>query len=190
MEAKLPDIIYLRLQGPVILFFFLLFSFTIEPVSAQTGSVNVGGGIFYGTPLDDTFSTYDSGFKLDGYYTFNEVFDAGMDISIYFPTTRDSRKQSKWNLNLNGHYIFFGRKSVSVYGIAGFQFSIVRNIYIPRTSGRTFDHYSNRFIFGLNAGTGIIIPADFYSLFGEIKYTGLGLDAQIMAVTGVRFRLN
>src|SRR5699024_365082 len=141
------------------------------------GDVNIGVGLIYGSQVESI------GLKVDGYYTINENFRAGAEIGYFFPDKTTifgtEIKTNYFSIDLNGHYIFYNEDELMAYGLAGLNI-----LSISVSGGGTSNSDSE---VGLNLGAGIEYAVDFGNLFGELKFAGIGGDAdQLVIAAGVR----
>lgn len=149
---------------------------------AQEGRIQVGPGLAYGSEVENL------GISVDGYYTINEQFRAGAALIYYFPDKEEFSggeiTANYFSIDLNGNYIFHSEDQLMAYGIAGLNIlSVSVDSDIDGASGS-----SSESELGLNLGAGAEYAMDFGNLFGEIKYAGLGGDAdQLVLGVGVRF---
>src|SRR5699024_10830439 len=71
---------------------------------AQQGRMQIGPGLAYGTEVEKL------GISVDGYYTINEQFRAGLGLTYFFPESNDfsggSIDYNYFAVDLNGNYIF------------------------------------------------------------------------------------
>jgi opacity protein-like surface antigen len=139
--------------------------------SAATAQISVGGGLGYGTNIEEI------GLKVDGVYTINEDFRAGADI-IYFFVGGDV---SFWELNLNGNYIFTQDDAMTIYGLAGIN-------YARQSVSSEWGSWSNSEV-GLNIGAGLEYDLGFATIAPEIKYALSTFD-QLVVSAGLRFPIN
>lgn len=159
----------------------LLVLFSLKPVQAQEGAIQIGPGLVYGNQVERL------GLKADGTYSINEIIRAAADFTLFFPEKTDlgggNELTATWMaLNFNAHYFFYSQDELSAYGIGGLNISILR----ASISG-TSDSESE---LGLNLGAGVEYVADFGNLFGELTLAGIAGDAdQLVIGGGVRFPL-
>ncbi len=155
----------------------LVFITGSSEILAQEGTITVGPGLAYGSEVENL------GIKVDGYYTINEEFRAGLDLVYYFPETVGNTDINYFGFNINGHYIFYNEEEITAYGLAG--------INILRVKAESGNNSATDSESGLNLGAGIEYAQDFGTLFGELKLAGLGGDAdQFVVGAGVRFAIN
>lgn len=148
---------------------------------AQEGQIQIGPGLMYGSQIENL------GIKVDGYYTIDDQFRAGVDLAYYFPDNNTFGNTeittNYFAVNLNGNYIFITEKEFMAYALAGI------NILSISSSGGGGSASTSET--GLNLGAGIEYGLDFGNLFGELKLAGLGGDAdQLVLGAGVRFIIN
>ncbi|MFH5832435.1 outer membrane beta-barrel protein [Halalkalibaculum sp. DA3122] len=161
----------------------LLAVFTVSTGYAQTGEIKIGGGLIFGsgvTGIDQVDN--DLGIRVDGIYTINEEFRAGADLGFYFPHEENGFKQTVWELNFNGNYIFHSEEELLLYGLGGLNITSI-----------SFDQSSQGFTasgsdseVGLNLGGGLEYGLNFGDLFAELKYVLSDAD-QLVLGAGVRF---
>jgi opacity protein-like surface antigen len=155
----------------------LLFAFNTSTF-AQSGDLKIAPGLIYGSEIENL------GIKVDGYYRINEDFRAGIDLGYYFPDKTDfgsiTVTTNYFSINFNGNYIFHEENELMAYGLAG-----INILSISASGGGSSSSTSET---GLNLGAGVEYALDFGSLFGELKLSGLGGDAdQVVLGAGVRF---
>lgn len=157
---------------------FIILLFGSTNVFAQEGTIVVGPGLAYGSEVENL------GIKVDGYYTINEQFRAGLDFVFYLPEDLGNGVDANYfGFNINGNYIFYSEDELMAYGLAGINILRVK----IKGNGNSFSDSET----GLNLGAGIEYAQSFGSLFGELKLAGLGGDAdQFVIGAGVRFGIN
>lgn len=135
----------------------------------------VGGGLIYGSEIENL------GLRLDGYYPINEKFRAGAALGYFFPEDVVGGDITWFEIDFNGNYIFYSEEEMDFYGLAGLNFLIAS--FNPDQGDSDSDSE-----LGLNLGAGIEYHVDFGSIFGELKFAGVGGDAdQLVLGAGVRF---
>lgn len=146
-------------------------------LSAQEGNIVVGPGLVYGSEVENL------GIKVDGYYTINEQFRAGLDLVFYLPDSEGNVDVNYFGFNINGNYIFYSEDELMAYALAGIN---ILRVKVEGGGGSATDSET-----GLNLGAGIEYAQSFGSLFGELRLAGLGGDAdQFVIGAGVRFGIN
>lgn len=144
---------------------------------AQDNEVKLGAGLIYGSEIEQL------GIRADGYYRINEEFRIGGALGYFFPNDYGAGDLTWFEIDLNGNYIFYEEEEWTIYGLAGL------NIMIISIDPDIGDSDSNSEI-GLNIGGGLEYAVDFGAVFGELKFAGLGGDAdQLVLGGGVRFAL-
>lgn len=163
-----------RLSRYTLLTFFAVTLFGSANVNAQQeGTITIGPGIAYGSEVENL------GIKVDGYYTINEQFRAGLNLVFYLP----ENDVNYFGFNINGHYLFYNEEEITAYGLAGIN---ILRLSVDTGNGNFTDSET-----GLNLGAGIEYAQDFGDIFGELKLAGLGGDAdQLVIGAGVRFAIN
>ncbi|MCW9708252.1 hypothetical protein [Fodinibius salsisoli] len=153
------------------LLFGLLLTFNTSS-HAQEGRIQAGPGLAYGGEAENL------GISLDGYYTINEEFRAGAAFTYFFANDL----YSSYAIDLNGNYIFHNEDELMAYGIAGL------NIFTYSWDSDVAGVDDSESEIGLNLGAGLEYNVDFANLFGELKFAGLGSDAnQLVLGAGLRF---
>ncbi len=158
------------------------FAFSLKPVQAQEGAIQIGPGLVYGNQVERL------GVKADGTYSINENIRAAADFTLFFPEKTDlgggNELTTTWMaLNFNAHYIFYSQDEISAYGLGGLNIAILR-------ASVTGGNSNSESELGLNLGAGVEYTADFGNLFGELTLAGLAGDAdQLVIGGGVRFPL-
>lgn len=160
----------LKLSGICIVLLILATSTSF----AQDGDIKIGGGLIYGSEIEQL------GLRADGYYSISEDWRAGVALGYFFP-----KNDINWfEIDLNANYVFHSDEDLSVYAIGGLNFMIV-SFDIPGAGSNSNSE------FGINLGGGLEYGIDFGSLFGELKYAGIGGDAdQLVIGAGLRFNVN
>jgi len=158
---------------------------------AQTGKIQVGGGLIFGSGVLNgsgaSSLNNNVGLKADGYYTINEKFRAGVGLNFFFPHSDSGVKFSIWNINLNGNYFFYENEATRLYGLAGINIASMKTTYDSAQFGTASGTDSET---GLNLGGGAEFGLDFANLFGELKFAGIGGNAdQLVLNAGLRFAI-
>lgn len=171
--------------------------------SMSLAQINVGGGLVYGGGVFDGTGADDLnnhlGLTVDGYYTVTPEIRAGAGFTFYFPQKYEQSfqgatgevKATVWELNFNGNYIFLQNDGLDVYGLAGINITGISQESSSSGGGMTFSQSSSDSEVGLNIGAGAEYEMDFGDLFGELKFGGIGGDAdQVVLSAGVRIPVN
>lgn len=154
---------------------------------AQTDELEIGGGLVLSTGALDDFASNSSvdntfGLKIDGAYAFDEKWRGAADFTFYFPEEESGVKVTVWELNFNAHYLITEENDLKIYGLGGLN---ITNVDIDIDGPATGNSESE---FGLNLGGGLQYPVDFADVFGELKFAGIGGDAdQLVFAAGLRF---
>lgn len=156
---------------------------------AQQGNISLGGGLMYGSGAGGNLSSInnDLGLMVDGYYTITDKIRAGAGFGYFFPKSEGGGDFTVTEFNINGHYIFLDDVSFNVYGLAGinitsFKFDVEAAGFSASTSASET---------GLNIGIGGEYGMGFGNLFGELKYAGLGGQAdELVLGAGIRVVVN
>lgn len=152
---------------------------------AQQGNISLGGGLMYGSGVAEGPSSInnDIGLKVDGYYAITNDIRVGAGFGYFFPKSEGGGDFTVTEFNINGHYLFMNELQYNVYGLAGLNFASFK------VESQGFSASSSET--GLNIGVGGEYAVGFGNLFGELKYAGLGGDAdELVLGAGVRFIVN
>jgi hypothetical protein len=142
---------------------------------AQENETKIGVGLIYGSEIESL------GIRADGYHRVNEDFRVGGALGYFFPTDVTGGEITWFEIDLNGNYIFYEEEEWTIYGLAGL------NILIATIDPDVGDSDTNSEI-GLNIGGGLEYLVNFGAVFGELKFAGLGGDAdQLVLGGGIRF---
>jgi opacity protein-like surface antigen len=185
----------------ITLLFTVIIAFTMY--SNSHAQINVGGGLVYGGGVFDGAGADDInnhlGLTVDGYYTVTPEIRAGAGFTFYFPQKYEENfnggsgevKATVWEFNINGNYIFLQNEGLDLYGIAGINITGVSQESSSSGGGMTFNQSSSDSELGLNIGAGAEYDMDFGDLFGELKFGGIGGDAdQVVLSAGVRIPID
>lgn len=154
---------------------------------AQTDELEIGGGLVLSTGALNDFASNSSvdntfGLKIDGAYAFDEQWRGAADFTFYFPEKESGVKVTVWELNFNAHYLITEENDLKIYGLGGLNITNVDIDIDGSTAGNSESE------FGLNLGGGLQYPVDFADVFGELKFAGIGGDAdQLVFTAGLRF---
>ena len=158
----------------------------------EEGTIKVGAGLVFGSGIGFGNLDNDIGLRADGYYSITPEIRAGADFTFFFPKSQTyngfggeyTDKVTVWELNLNGNYYLLENEGIRVYGLAGI--NITGFSYKTKSGGQSMSNSDSEL--GLNLGAGAEYGLDFGDLFGELKYGGLGGDADQFGIgVGVRF---
>ncbi|HLR25787.1 MAG TPA: outer membrane beta-barrel protein [Fodinibius sp.] len=151
----------------------LLMLSTSSLAQTHEGRIQIGPGLAYAGDFENV------GISVDGYYTINEDFRAGAAFTYYF----HKNEVNNYAIDINGNYIFYREEQLMAYGLAGLNV-LIWTIDTDLPDGA--DESGSEL--GLNLGAGIEYSLDFANLFGELKYAGIGGNAdQIVIGAGLRF---
>lgn len=156
---------------------FLVFMMGATNLFAQEGTITVGPGLVYGSEIENL------GINVDGYYTINEQFRAGIGLIYFFPDSQNGFDFNWFDFNINGQYVFYSEDNLNAYGLAGINIA-----FLKVEAGGNSNSESEA---GLNLGAGVEFVQDFGNIFGEVRLAGLGGDAdQFVLGGGVRIPIN
>lgn len=140
-------------------------------------NIDVGVGLAYGSEIEKL------GITADAYYGLSDNLRVGGALTYYFPEDTPFGNINWFSIDANGHYFFLSEDELNLYGLAGLNLAILSYNY------DTIDDESQSEI-GLNLGGGVEYALDFADLFGELKFAGIGGDAdQLVLSGGLRFNL-
>lgn len=163
----------LSISGLIIGLFFAMNT----SVYAQDNELKVGAGLIFGSEIETL------GIRVDTYYRINEKFRVGGALGYFFPNDVSGGDTNWFEIDLNGNYIFYEEEELTIYGLGGL------NILIITFDPDVGDSDSNSEI-GFNVGGGLEYALNFGDIFGELKFAGLGGDAdQLVLGGGIRFLL-
>lgn len=166
-------------------------------VDAQESKLALGGGLNYGTEIDNV------GISLLGLYVLTDQWEAAPGFTLFLE--KDYTKLS--SLDLNGHYVFSNNGSNAFYAVGGlnvtfFKWEMGGNAYQPEEEYSEYSDYEgwgdlysdllpglysdldvNETYIGLNLGAGARIKFnDNFSGLAELKYTVGELDYMNLGV--------
>lgn len=154
---------------------FAMFA-TVQIANAQ---IQIGGGVIYGTELEETGIQVNGTFEIPGPFRFSS--DIGIflldDVNFFGNTERGF-----WEANFNAHYLIPGIPKANIYGLGGI------NIVTATLKNDTIGLDSSDSEVGLNVGVGGEIPIGFATLFAEVKQV-LGEADQAILTGGLRFSI-
>lgn len=136
--------------------------------NAAAQDFSVGGGLAYGTEVEAI------GIQGGATYAFTEEIRGAADVIIFFPDNYDW-----WELNVNGHYLFYAEEGISVYALAGLNYATL-SIDLGQFGSASDSEL------GLNLGGGAEFGVDFANVYVEVKYV-LGNADQLGLSGGLRF---
>ncbi len=160
----------------------LLLVFVVGLISFSNAQTMVGGGLAYGTEVDDP------GIFVDGEFFLKNELALSPDFIFYFWDDPVGLSRSFWELNFNLNYYFIEDGPAEVYGIGGLNLSTARVKYdsgVPVIGGET-DTNSE---LGINLGVGANFDINAsVTPFGEFKFT-IGDFDQAVLMFGLKFPL-
>lgn len=155
----------------------LLFLSTPHANAQETNDIKLGVGLIYGNQIENL------GIRADGYYRISDEFRAGAALGYFFPDDVGTAKINYFEIDFNGNYIFNEDNDLMFYGLAGLNLLI-------QTVNFDAGGSDSQSELGLNLGGGLEYQLDFGAIFGELKFAGLGGDAdQLVLGGGLRFSL-
>lgn len=154
--------------------------FTIK-TNAQ--EIKLGGGLIIGTDLPPL------GLQFKGTYGMDMILEnlsGSLEFGLFFPTTQNSYKHSRWSMDFDGNYTFWSAAGFDFYGIAGLNITHYAKKY---TGNLTFVNDNIGTKPGLNFGAGVNYGfSSNISAFSEVKYILSNYD-QAAFNFGVLFEL-
>ncbi|HET6527853.1 MAG TPA: hypothetical protein VFG39_03800 [Balneolaceae bacterium] len=139
-------------------------------------NIDAGLGLAYGSQAEQL------GINVNAYIVLDPKFRVGGGLTYYFPEDVGAADENWFAINFNGQYLFYDEE-YRLYGLAGLNIAIVGVNF----DSSEFDDISETYL-GLNVGAGIEYNINLADLFGELKITGVGNDAdQLVLTAGVRF---
>jgi len=147
----------------------------------QQGDLSLGAGLTYSSGVGSGNLDNDFGVRVDGYYAITSKIRLGADFTYFFPKSSGGVDMTVWDLGLHGQYLLLDQDDLLIYGLAGIG---ITGMSVSFSGGS-----SSESEMGLNLGSGVEYNLGFAALFGEIKLTGLGGDADQFSInSGLRFR--
>lgn len=146
--------------------------------NAQDSKIIVGGGLNYSTDLNNL------GFAIDGAYRINDSWEAAGGFAYYL-----KKDYTNWSmLDFDAHYFFTNVENVSIYGLAGLNFTFWK-VKLPDIGGIWGDTSFSGSEVGLNIGAGARMPLkDKWSISSEVKFTAGEFNFLTISV-GVNYAL-
>ncbi|MEN7550826.1 outer membrane beta-barrel protein [Rapidithrix thailandica] len=153
--------------------------FAISTAFAQQGVINVGGGLVYGSEIENL------GLGVNGQYFFTDNIAGQAEINFFFPKEQGAIKSSLWDISLNANYVFDTDIAVKPYLLGGLNIASAKvkaeSIYGDFTSTDTK--------VGLNIGGG----ADFdigkaVTPNAQLRYV-IGDYDQLVLLLGVKLNI-
>lgn len=150
-------------------------------IKSNAQEIKLGGGLIIGTDRPPF------GLQFKGTYGMDMVLEnlsGSLEFALFFPTTQNNYKYSRWSIDLDGNYTFWNAAGFDFYGVAGLNIT----------------HYSRKAELiglsdnigtkpGLNAGAGVCyVFSPNLSAYSEVKYVLSSYDQASFNV-GVLFEL-
>lgn len=173
----------------VIFLFLGLFIGIQSNAFAQEKQIKVGAGLVLSSGaigFDEIDN--DIGLRVEGLYPVNDKARITGDFTFFFPKSAGDLDATVFTINFNGNYWLYEKDELSVYGLGGINIAVI-SLDFPGSNNTPFGDFDDSSTeFGLNLGAGIEYDLDFGDLFGELKFAGVGGDAdQLVFGLGVRF---
>lgn len=154
-----------------LLFLGLILAISVNAFS-QFQFKGIGAGLALGSKAaisDDGDEAMGFGININALAQIVEDIDAEASISYYFPSEPvDGLKFQVTTISLNGHYNFIAEKNMTVYGLAGLNYSIAK-VEMEFFGASVSDDKSE---IGLNIGAGGAYGiTDNIDLTGQLGYT-------------------
>ncbi|OFY13100.1 MAG: hypothetical protein A2X11_13110 [Bacteroidetes bacterium GWE2_42_24] len=158
-----------------------------RPSMAQQGEMKLGAGLAYGSEIKSI------GIGAKFHYGITDQIRLAPGFVFFLPKTDGGVKQTLWNLDLDGNYIFMENKGFTVHGIGGVNVSgykITTEAVVYEELGYTSPSVEvSETKFGFNLGAGLLYPfSDRMHLLVEGKYVISDFD-QIVISAGLMFNL-
>ena len=145
--------------------------------------IKLGGGLIIGTDLPPL------GLQFKGTYGMDmmlENLSGSVEFAIFFPTTQNNFKHSRWAIDVDGNYTFWSAAGFDFYGIAGLNITHYAKSYTGNLIN-IGDVVGTKP--GLNVGAGVNYKfSSNLSAFSEVKYVLSNFD-QAAFNFGVLFEL-
>lgn len=166
---------------------------TALPASADSNLVSLG--LAYGTEIERP------GGHLGYYHAFRNEIDAeyttfrfGADVDAFFPRSGDfgdgSSKATWWDINGNGHWLFFEPKDfpLCAYLLLGLNLARISTSFTYDAGVPPREEDSHAWKLGGNFGGGLEYRIGLAAIFLEAKYVVSSAD-QAVGIFGVRFTM-
>jgi len=155
------------------------------PSMAQQGEMKLGAGLAYGSEIKSI------GIGAKFHYGINDQIRLAPGFVFFLPKTDAGVKQTLWNLDLDGNYVFMENNNFMVHGIAGVNIAGYKmtweNDMLEEYGMGSVDVSETKF--GLNIGAGFLYPfSDNMHLLVEGKYVISDFD-QVVISAGLMFNL-
>jgi len=158
---------------------------------AQDNDIKLGGALVLSSGALG-FDEIDNniGLRAEVLYPVNEKIRLVGDFTFFFPKESGNVQATVLGVNFNGHYQLYSEDKLNVYGLGGINIAIL-SIDFPNQDGNDLGGLDDSTSeFGLNLGAGAEYALDFGNLFGELKFAGVGGNAdQLVFGLGVRFNI-
>ena len=152
-------------------------------IKTTAQEIKLGGGLVIGTELPPL------GLQFKGTYGMDMVLEnlsGSVEFAIFFPSTQNNIKHSRWTLDFDGNYTFWSATGFDFYGIAGLNISHYAKKYTGPLVG-VGDVIGTKP--GLNVGAGVNFAFNQQlTAFSEVKYILSNYDQAAFNV-GVLFEL-
>ena len=150
-------------------------AFSVVGTQQAQAQVVLGGGLAFGTDVESL------GIQAGGHYMLNEEqgIRLAADLIFFFPGEDvPGFDLNVFEINFNGHYLFYSEEELMAYALAGIAIDAV-------TIETPFGDASDSEV-GLNLGAGVEYEMPFGYLYGELKVVAGGFG-QVVVSGGVRF---
>jgi len=139
--------------------------------------IKLGGGLVIGTDLPPLGLQFKGTYGMD---VLLENLSGSLEFAIFFPTTQNNFKHSRWAIDVDGNYTFWSAAGFDFYGIAGLNISHYAKKYTGNLVG-IGDNIGTKP--GLNAGAGVNYRfSSNLSAFSEVKYILSNYDQAVFNV--------
>lgn len=158
--------------------------------SAQT-ETRIGALVAYGTEIENI------GIGANAEFPITEKLTVSPSFIYFLPKDEFGIKVNWFEVNANANYYFLQEETISIYGLAGLNYTNVKTTFDGFDDlgefGEMFDFGEEGEIsdgrFGLNLGAGInYIMSGSITPFAELKYVIID-GSQLVIAAGVRFDL-
>jgi opacity protein-like surface antigen len=134
-------------------------------IKSNAQEIQLGGGLIIGTDLPPL------GLQFKGTYGMDMVLEdlsASLEFAIFFPSSKNNYKHSRWSIDVDGNYIFWNASGFDFYAIAGLNITHYAIEYTGALANIP-DNVGTKP--GLNAGAGVNYKfSSNLSAFSEVKY--------------------
>ena len=134
----------------------------VSIIGTATAQFSAQAGLTYQTKVEKL------GIQLKGQYGLSEVLEGALGLNFIFTENGPGVKTTLTEINLDGHYIVLQNDNLTVYPLAGLNFTRSRVKFDDSLFGNAFSTSATKV--GLNLGGGVRVPlTEVIQLVGEVR---------------------